>query len=122
MRVRDLGLAAKGEIAHSNPVRAVGVRGNHETTGLANHVISRNDFSGGASFSTPLVEFGGGDLHRQQNVFQLANRRFGRENGKNMEPKSGCKLKPGQNHHLIPQCAPFLQPPLFFGRQTALRL
>ena len=90
--------------------------------GTKGTVIGVDDIGRGAGFGAALVEFGGGNSHRQQNMFQLAHRRFRREDGENVETKGGRKFKSGQNHHLISQRAPLLQPLLFFRGQATLRL
>ena len=101
--IGDLGLAAKGEVAHGHTVGAVGMGRNRHAPGLVDGAVRGDHIRGGASLRAAHVQFFGRHIQGEQNMFQLANRGFRREDAQDVEAKGGGKLKAGQNQDLVGQ-------------------
>ena len=120
--VGDLGLSAKGEIAHRHAMGAVCVCCNHQPSCLVDDSVGCQHVGRRSGLGAAGVELVGRDLHRQQNMFQLAYGGFGWKNCQNMEPKCSGKLKARKDDHLIGGLTPALQPSAFRVGQPSLRL
>ena len=77
--VGNFGLPAKGEIAHSHAVGAVGVSRNRQTARFGDNLIGVQDISAGSGLGAAQVQLLGRDVQIQEYVLQMAHARLWRK-------------------------------------------